>query len=1095
MFGSGAAVADLPLTTHPTLAGLLLSGKLLPHRYDFLPENSQAVRVRFKDAEQARHIRLGFEGPEQSGLLHRFERESVLVMKPESALEAVVFSTTKPERYGLEIPEVIVDSLAESGLMAEALDERYAFKALFMAGGPGAGKSDVSAEMFSGLGLVFVNQDTTLDFVLNKVGIKSRDFADPKVQAEISPFRPGAKALMMKRQELLMRAHVGMVIDGTGRDVPTVTDVADVLRQNGYDVGMVFINTSLEAAIARVQLRDRTVPLYVISDSWHEVQQNLGAYQRYFGPENFLVVDNEKKMTPEQFKTWGNMILRRMGLKWLNRPLENTRAREIAGRQLGLGSLTSSERDAALRQFGLKRLLGESEILHEDLSDFIFDKVHAGEKPLLSAVVQKGQSDYDMTHDEAFSVVNRLEHGGYVSREGNALVAGPKWKSVPMRESVQQLDELNITPASVLAPRNGQPQRRTVIGGFRFRVGGRSDKSPYAKDIQRSIQSKRNVKRGAAKRIMAIRKFHRSPQGQRLHRALGRYNSQQARTNEHVEEQMRFTDGSAYCEGRVYVWGLSESGEAHVQPIAPGVNLEAWCKQYPAHGAAYLNESELVISSYNGLLNATQETALCQKLCAESLKVRVYDDAPDYTALSETARLSRALAGSVRIREGLWSVPGGFSVWIPTLSMLRTIQEPASQAFAPRMGESYALSKPLWMQRRSDNDYPLLSRKMIVGTDKGDQFTRMTASAYVSESEEMRYSVQFQPSLKTEHGPVYGLDMPLFEDTEQLKDVADHLRDALRFVDPREFKVNIALEQVPNGTVVQYKLATAEMSADKPVLLSQGSIIFDGGEFTLLVDEQIAPEGKELLSLTGSQEQVVKEFARFAADNMGSAASPVMQERGAFVVRSRSGVLGRFQKRSLAETHVLAMRLANSDKLFSRVFGESKFSLTEADNPQAVGGASIYGLRDPFGENETLDDVLDTVLGILVITKNLPLLQDVEFDDEYGSMILYFDPTSTSDEMIDILRPIQGQYKGTTIVASPDTSLPGETVPAEWWVVFIPGVDDAPIPTFSDGVPVQQSAVQTTAQQQANVATELDPSVSITARLDVLGAIQAASGK
>lgn len=1016
MFGRGAAVEDFPLTTHPTLAGLLLTGKPLPHRYDFLPENSQAVRITFKDAEQARHIRLGFEGPEDSGLLHRFERESILILKPVSALEAVVFSTTKPELYGLETPEVMVDSLAEGRLMAEALDERYAFKALFMCGAPGAGKSDIGSQMFSGLGLVFVNQDVTLDFVLNRVGIKSRDFADPVVQAEISPYRPAAKAMMMKRQELLMNAHVGMVIDGTGRDVPTVTDVATVLRKRGYDVGMVFVNTSLESSIARVQARDRTVPLTVISDSWHEVQRALGEYQRYFGSGNFLIVDNDKKMSPAEFTTWGNLILRRTGLAWLNRPLENSTAREIAVKQFGLGSLTHGEQDAMLRQFGLKRLLGEA---------------------------------------------------------------------------VQPLEELNITPASVLSPRNGAPQRRTVIGGFRFRVGGRSNKSPYAKDIQRSIQSKRNVKRGNAKRIMAIRKFHRSPQGQRLHRALGRYNSQQARQNDSCNEQMRFTDGAAYCEGRVYVWGLSESGEAQVQSVTPGVNLESWCKAFPAHGAAYLSEKELVISSYNGLLSAVHEASLCQRLCAETLQVRVYDDTPDYVALSETARLSRALAGSVRLREGLWSVPGGFSVWIPALSVLRTVHEPASSSFIPTLGESYALSRPLWTRRLGENDYPLLSRKVVVGTDSGEQVTRMTVSAYVSESTEMRYSVQFQPALKTENGPVHGLDLPLLEDTEQLKDVADHLRSALQFVDPREFTVNIGLDKVENGTVISYRMAVAEMSADKPVLLAQGTITFYGGEFTLHVDEQIAPEGKGLRELTGTQEQVVKEFMQFATDNMGSVVNPVAQEREEFIVRGRNGLLGRFKNRAMAEAQVLAIRLANPDSLFERVFSDTKFSLTESDNPQAIGGASIYGLRDPFGENETLDDVLDTILGILVITKNLPLLQDVEFDDEYGSMILYFDPTSTSDEMIDILRPIQGQYKGTTIVASPDTSLPGETCAADWWVVFIPGTDDAPIPTFNDGIPVQQA---TRAQAEANVATAIDPSFAITSHLDVLGAVKSASG-
>ena len=45
------------------------------------------------------------------------------------------------------------------------------FKAFFMAGGPGSGKSYVSSSAFAGSGLKFVNSDTIFERGLRKAGL------------------------------------------------------------------------------------------------------------------------------------------------------------------------------------------------------------------------------------------------------------------------------------------------------------------------------------------------------------------------------------------------------------------------------------------------------------------------------------------------------------------------------------------------------------------------------------------------------------------------------------------------------------------------------------------------------------------------------------------------------------------------------------------------------------------------------------------------------------------------------------------------------------------------------------------------------------
>ena len=92
-----------------------------------------------------------------------------------------------------------------------------------------------------------------------------------------------------------------MIIDGTGKDYEKIATQATQLKQLGYDVNMIFVNTSLDTALERNAKRERTVPTDVATRSWKDVQRNIGKFSQYFR-QNFVVVDNnnseEDVMTP-----------------------------------------------------------------------------------------------------------------------------------------------------------------------------------------------------------------------------------------------------------------------------------------------------------------------------------------------------------------------------------------------------------------------------------------------------------------------------------------------------------------------------------------------------------------------------------------------------------------------------------------------------------------------------------------------------------------------------------------------------------------------------------------------------------------------------
>jgi ABC-type dipeptide/oligopeptide/nickel transport system ATPase component len=122
-----------------------------------------------------------------------------------------------------------------SELLHEGINDPGILKAVFLAGGPGSGKTYVAKGLFgiperlniSQSGMKMVNSDKELKFLLNKYGFGTdldslpdevfSYLTNPK-DPKYSGLRSHAKALTKERQRLYMDGRLGMIIDGTGDD-------------------------------------------------------------------------------------------------------------------------------------------------------------------------------------------------------------------------------------------------------------------------------------------------------------------------------------------------------------------------------------------------------------------------------------------------------------------------------------------------------------------------------------------------------------------------------------------------------------------------------------------------------------------------------------------------------------------------------------------------------------------------------------------------------------------------------------------------------------------------------------------------------------
>ena len=187
--------------------------------------------------------------------------------------------------------------------LQEGLQDPNIFKAFFLAGGPGSGKSYVVRSTTGGTGLRIVNSDDLFEKYLKDAGF-DMDMSTKKAEREAEErdkMRKRAKQLTKKRQANYLEGRIGLISDGTGKDYEKIAKQATQLKQLGYDVHMIFVNTSLDTALERNAKRERTVPTDVATRSWKDVQRNIGKFSQYFR-QNFVVVDNnnseEDVMTP-----------------------------------------------------------------------------------------------------------------------------------------------------------------------------------------------------------------------------------------------------------------------------------------------------------------------------------------------------------------------------------------------------------------------------------------------------------------------------------------------------------------------------------------------------------------------------------------------------------------------------------------------------------------------------------------------------------------------------------------------------------------------------------------------------------------------------
>jgi predicted kinase len=168
-------------------------------------------------------------------------------------------------------------------------------KVIFMAGGPGSGKSNVINQLgLKGQGFKVVNQDISLEWLMKNHGMPTdmREFT-PEQASEFGKLSAEARGIALKKRIKYQGEGDGVIIDGTGASLNVMKKNIQDFKDKGYDVQMIFVETSQETALSRNKARkERSLRTGIVIKTHDSVQANKEAYRELFG-ERFAEVNTD----------------------------------------------------------------------------------------------------------------------------------------------------------------------------------------------------------------------------------------------------------------------------------------------------------------------------------------------------------------------------------------------------------------------------------------------------------------------------------------------------------------------------------------------------------------------------------------------------------------------------------------------------------------------------------------------------------------------------------------------------------------------------------------------------------------------------------
>lgn len=183
-------------------------------------------------------------------------------------------------------------------MILEGKYDKNTFKAIFLAGTPASGKTEFYQYALKHKDMKHLDADKVMMFLINKYG------GDAKDTKNYSKFQKDVKNKLKTMNKMYTKGGLGLVIDGTGKNIEMIEKLKKKLETYGYKTSMVFIKTPLDKAIKKAEKRKRAVDLEYIKDTYKSLSKNIFLYQKMFNPFIEINSEEEYKEAEKKINRW-----------------------------------------------------------------------------------------------------------------------------------------------------------------------------------------------------------------------------------------------------------------------------------------------------------------------------------------------------------------------------------------------------------------------------------------------------------------------------------------------------------------------------------------------------------------------------------------------------------------------------------------------------------------------------------------------------------------------------------------------------------------------------------------------------------------------
>jgi predicted kinase len=239
----------------------------------------------------------------------------------------------KEVRKGMGIKEESMPNYMFADMLSEGVYDPGIFKAVFLMGGPGSGKSTVvDALALKALGLKTINSDTHFERLMKdaNMSMKMTKTGSGTVNPERDKLRSKAKGIATKQMDIHVPARLGLIFDTTSAKAGKIQNYKKQLDALGYEYKMVFVKTSLELAQRLNSMRARTLPPEILIKEHEAVEKNAAVFKRIFKNDFIEIVNDDSVQTLQRksSKLFGQMMswcqrfpTNKIALAWKEREL------------------------------------------------------------------------------------------------------------------------------------------------------------------------------------------------------------------------------------------------------------------------------------------------------------------------------------------------------------------------------------------------------------------------------------------------------------------------------------------------------------------------------------------------------------------------------------------------------------------------------------------------------------------------------------------------------------------------------------------------------------------------------------------------------